>query len=164
MECKHNEKKELLFCNRVEDRLDLKETRANLKFVYLRCVGNDSRRDGIGWPTKWIAGSTAAGERRCEPDLWGRASGMAARWREGSNSSERCSEVGGSGEWRSEPDLWRIAGGMAATSKAMVSGEWLRSKQDGNRKFGEKFLLRALIYQVYLHCWSDRRMTVLRQT
>jgi hypothetical protein len=25
MECKHNEKTELLFCNRVEDRLDLKE-------------------------------------------------------------------------------------------------------------------------------------------
>ena len=61
MEYKHNEKKELLFCNRVEDRLDSKGTRANPKFVYLRCAGNDNWRDRIGWPAKWIAGSTAAG-------------------------------------------------------------------------------------------------------
>jgi hypothetical protein len=62
MKCKHNEQKELLFCNRVEDRLDSKGTRANPKFVYLRCAGNGSWRDGIGRPAKWIAGSTAAGE------------------------------------------------------------------------------------------------------
>jgi hypothetical protein len=62
MECKHNEQKELLFYKRVEDRLDSKGTRANPKFVYLRCVGNGSRRDGIGWPAKWIASSTSASE------------------------------------------------------------------------------------------------------
>ena len=63
MECKHNGQKELLFCNRVKDRLDSKGTRPNPKFVYLRCAGNDSRTDGIGWLAKQIAGSTAAGER-----------------------------------------------------------------------------------------------------
>ena len=62
MECKHNEQKELLFCDRVEDRLDSKGTRANPKFVYLRCVGHGNRRDGIGRPAKQIAVSTAAGE------------------------------------------------------------------------------------------------------
>ena len=56
MECKHNEQKELLFCNRVEDRLDSKGTRANPKFVYLRCTGNDNRRDGIGRPAKTDSG------------------------------------------------------------------------------------------------------------
>jgi hypothetical protein len=38
MECKHNEQKELLFYNRVEDRLDSNGTWANLKFDYLRCA------------------------------------------------------------------------------------------------------------------------------
>jgi hypothetical protein len=42
MECKHNEQKELLFCNRVEDMLDSKGTRANPKFIYLRYAGNSS--------------------------------------------------------------------------------------------------------------------------
>ena len=63
MECKHNEQKELLFCKRVEDRLDSKGTKANPKFVYLRCAGNGCQRDGIGWTTKWIVGLTAPGER-----------------------------------------------------------------------------------------------------
>jgi hypothetical protein len=62
MECKHNEQKNLLFYNMVEDRLESKGTRANPKFVYLRCAGNGSRRDGVGRPAKWIAGSTTAGE------------------------------------------------------------------------------------------------------
>ena len=62
MECKHNEQKELLFCDRVEDRLDSKGTRANPKFVSLRWVGNNSWRDGIGQIAKRIAGSTATGE------------------------------------------------------------------------------------------------------
>jgi hypothetical protein len=79
----------LLFCNRVEDMLYSKGTRANSKFVYLRYAGNGSQRDGIGWPTKRIAGSTSvserwsgvggAGERRCEPDLWARASGTTVQ-------------------------------------------------------------------------------------
>jgi hypothetical protein len=73
MECKHNEQKELLFYNRVEDRFDSKGTRANPKFFYLRCVGNGSRRDGIGWPAKWIAGSTSTGKR------WSGV-GRASKW------------------------------------------------------------------------------------
>jgi len=42
MECKHNEQKELLFCKRVEDRLDSKWIKANPMFVYLRYEGNDN--------------------------------------------------------------------------------------------------------------------------
>ena len=70
----------------MEDRLDSKGTRANPKFVYLRCAGNGSRRDGIGRPAKWIASLTAiskrwsgvmgADEQGYGPNLWRRAGGM----------------------------------------------------------------------------------------
>ena len=75
MECKHHEQKELLFYNRVKDWLDSKGTRANPKFVYLRCAGNGSRRDGIGRPAKRIVGSTAAGE------WWSGVWGAGEWWR-----------------------------------------------------------------------------------
>ena len=65
----------MLFCNRVEDRLDSKGTRANPKFVYLRCMGNGSRRDGIGRPAKQIVGSTAIDE------WWSGVEGANKRWR-----------------------------------------------------------------------------------
>ena len=97
MECKHNEQKELLFYNRVEDRLDSKGTRANPKFVYLRCAGNSSQRDGIGRPGKQIVGSATTGE------WWSGVWGADERWR----------GVGGVGEWHSKPDLWRIVGRTA---------------------------------------------------
>jgi len=96
MEWKHNEHKELLFCNRVEDRLDSKGARANPKFVYRRCAGNGSWRDGIGWPAKRIAGSTAADKQ------WSGVGGADKWWR----------GVGGASEWHYELDLWRRAGGM----------------------------------------------------
>jgi len=94
MKYKHNEQKEELFSNRVEDRLDSKGTKANPKFVYLRCVVNNSWRDGIGWPAKRIAGSTPAGER------WSRVGGTGEWWR----------EVGGAAEWHCKPYLWRRVG------------------------------------------------------
>ena len=86
-----------MFYNRVEDRLDSKGTRANPKFVYLRCAGNSNRRDGIGWPAKRIAGSTAVGEQ------WSGVGGADKWWR----------GVGGAGELRCELDLWRREGGKA---------------------------------------------------